>query len=178
MNAADRVIEELLVLRCQAGDQAAFEALVRKYHSPLLYYARRMVGDEAEDVVQQMWMAVHTGLPRLRHTDGFRVWVYRIARNMAGQVLRRRWPVADETELEDVADTHEAEPSFAVEDAAMVHAGLEKLAPAHREVLVLRFIEEMSYEEISQITGCEVGTVKSRIHYAKRALRRQLEQVP
>ncbi len=178
MNAADRVMEELLVLRCQTGDQTAFESLVRRYHGPLLYYVRRMIGRDAEDVVQQVWLAVYTGLPRLRHTDGFRIWMYRIARNLAGHMLRHRFTSVDHRELEDLIDPLGPEPSFSAEDAARVHEGLGKLVPAHREVLVLRFIEQMSYEEIAQITGCGAGTVKSRIHYAKRALRQELERKP
>jgi RNA polymerase sigma-70 factor (ECF subfamily) len=65
---------------------------------------------------------------------------------------------------------------FTAEDAARVHAALDTLAPEHREVVVLRFIEDMSYDEIAKVAGCPVGTVRSRLHHAKRALRRVLEE--
>ena len=61
----------------------------------------------------------------------------------------------------------EEEPKFSPEDAARIHAALDRLEPMHREVLVLRFLEELSYEEIGQVVDCPVGTVRSRIHYAK-----------
>ena len=65
--------------------------------------------------------------------------------------------------------------AFSADDAKRIHAGLDQLEPAQREVLVLRFLEELSYEEIGQIVDCPLGTVRSRIHYAKAALRRTLE---
>jgi RNA polymerase sigma-70 factor (ECF subfamily) len=78
----------------------------------------------------------------------------------------------------------EAEPSasadesdFSAEDAARVHAALNDLAPEQREVLVLRFLEGMSYEDIARVVGSPLGTVRSRIHYAKRALRRAIERM-
>jgi RNA polymerase sigma-70 factor (ECF subfamily) len=66
---------------------------------------------------------------------------------------------------------------FSAEDAARVHRALDELEPEHREALVLRFLEEMSYEDMARVTGCPLGTVRSRLHYAKRALRRALERI-
>jgi RNA polymerase sigma-70 factor (ECF subfamily) len=71
----------------------------------------------------------------------------------------------------------EAEEDFSAEDAQLVHEALGRLAPDHREVVLLRFFEGMAYEDIARITGCELGTVRSRLHYAKRALRRVMEGV-
>ncbi|HVW36276.1 MAG TPA: sigma-70 family RNA polymerase sigma factor, partial [Pirellulales bacterium] len=68
----------------------------------------------------------------------------------------------------------DSEPRFSPEDAARVHAALDELPPEQREALVLRFLEGLSYEEISQIVGCPAGTVRSRIHYGKQALQRLL----
>ncbi len=95
---------------------------------------------------------------------------------MYAELRRRRpkvWP-ADEMDLIPNEETREAD--FTAEDAARVHAVLDQLAPEHREILLLRFIEEMSYEDIARVTDCQVGTVKSRLHYAKRALRRMMER--
>src|SRR5439155_26873594 len=104
-------------------------------------------------------------------------WLYRIARNRVYAELRRRWPQtcpASETALDLHEETPEAE--FTAEDAARVHEALDRLGPEHREILLLRFIEEMSYQDIARVTGRQVGTVKSRLHYAKRALRRMMER--
>ncbi len=109
--------------------------------------------------------------------DRFRPWLYRVARNEAFQHLRqnRRWAEAEEpTEAPERAD--HAEEEFGPADAARIHAALAKLTPPHREILVLRFLEGMSYEEIASVVDCELGTVRSRIHYAKRALRGLLEE--
>lgn len=76
----------------------------------------------------------------------------------------------------DVAGESE-EYDFSAEDAERVHAALGRLVPAHREVLLLRFFEGMNYEDIARVTGCRLGTVRSRIHYAKRALRGVMEGV-
>ena len=72
----------------------------------------------------------------------------------------------------DIAALEESEEGFSTEDAEQIHRALDTLSPEHREVLVLRFIEDLSYDEIGSITGCRPGTVKSRIHYAKQMLRR------
>jgi RNA polymerase sigma-70 factor (ECF subfamily) len=66
---------------------------------------------------------------------------------------------------------------FSADDAERIHTALDKLSPEHREVLLLRFVEDLPYEQIAQITDCNLGTVKSRIHYAKRLLRREVERL-
>ena len=76
----------------------------------------------------------------------------------------------------ELVETAENDGEFTSEDAEHIHAALDTLAPEHRDVLLLRFIEDMSYDEIARATGCALGTVRSRIRYAKRALRRALER--
>jgi RNA polymerase sigma-70 factor (ECF subfamily) len=176
---ADRLYERVLVLRCQAGDGAAFAELVGRYQPRLRYYLRKLLADDeaAADALQEVWLDAFRGLPRLADPAALPAWLYRIARDRAFRVLRRRRPPPepiDEAELADVADNG---VDFSAEDAARVHAALDRLAPEHREVLVLRFLEAMSYEDIARVAGCPAGTVRSRIHYAKRALRRALERV-
>jgi RNA polymerase sigma-70 factor (ECF subfamily) len=81
-------------------------------------------------------------------------------------------------QLADEADLAAAEvegDSFSAEDARQVHVALDRLSPLYRDVLLLRFIEDLPYDEIAQITGCPPGTVKSRIHHAKRLLRQEME---
>ena len=74
----------------------------------------------------------------------------------------------------DAAATNDGD--FSPEDAARIHAALDRLAAEHREVLVLRFLEEMTYDQIARVVGCQLGTVRSRLHYAKQALRRAIEK--
>ncbi len=178
---ADRVYEQVLVLRCQAGDQAAFEELVALYGPRLRYYVRKLLGHAqlTEDVLQEVWLDVYRTVPRLAHVAAFPAWIYRIVRDHTLRQLRkqnRAWrPLVDELEIADSAqDLSTAE--IAAEDARSVHAALDELPPEQREVLLLRFLEEMTYEDIAHVVGCQLGTVRSRIHYAKLALRRLLER--
>ncbi len=178
MELREKAREQVLVLSCQAGDHEAFARLFERYHGPLKYYLRRMLDspDDADDALQTVWLRVLRGVKRLRGLDAFRVWLYRIARNEALQQLRRdrRWLELEEQQLAGEAVSN-PEDSFGGADAARIHAALPELSPAHREVLMLRFLEGLSYEEIASVVGCELGTVRSRLHYAKRGLRDILE---
>jgi len=178
MNAEEKAHEQVLVLRCQANDDAAFTELFERYHGPLKYYVRRLLEspETADDVLQSAWVKVLRKIGRLRQPEAFRVWLYRIARNEAFQILRRqqRWAEIEESLAEPVPE--ERDDAFAGEDAARVHAALEKLSPIHRDALVLRFLEDLSYQEIADVTGAELGTVRSRLYHGKRALRRILEE--
>jgi RNA polymerase sigma-70 factor (ECF subfamily) len=173
---ADQIYERILVVRCQAGDDAALAELVERYQPRLNYYLRKMLAGSsaAEDAAQDVWYDVVRAIPRLANPGAFRAWLYRIARDRAWRILRRRPPPhqpIDEIEVAANGTTDE----FDAEDVARVHAALDELVPEHREVVVLRHIEDMSYEEIANVAGCPLGTVRSRLHHAKRALRRALE---
>jgi RNA polymerase sigma-70 factor (ECF subfamily) len=168
-------------VRCQAGDRAAFEELVELYQQRLHYFLAKMVGDvhAADDLLQEVWFDVYRGLAKLADPGAFPAWVYRIARHRALRALRKkRQPLCSLAGVELVGKEEEDTGDFSAEDAARVHAALEKLAPEHREVLLLRFIEEMTYEDMARVIGCQLGTVRSRLHYAKRALRRVMQEVP
>jgi RNA polymerase sigma-70 factor, ECF subfamily len=171
----DRLYERLLVLRCQAGDETAFAELVERYDPRLRYYLRRLAGDGADDAVQEVWIDVWRGVARLNDAAAFAAWLYRIARDRAFRTLRRTRPPPLPLTEADLADDGPDE-EFRAEDAARIHAALGGLAPEHREVLVLRFLEDMTYDDVARVLGCPVGTVRSRLHYAKRALRRALEK--
>ncbi len=175
---ADRWYEQLLVLRCQAGDDAAFAELVERYGPRLRYFVRRLLGEaDAADVLQDVWLDVYRGIGRLADAGAVAAWLYRIARDRAYRVLRKRRPTPAALDGVDVADDSDA-VTFSAEDAARIHAALSALEPEHREVLILRFLEAMSYDEIARVVGCPVGTVRSRLHYGKLALRRRLEKDP
>jgi RNA polymerase sigma-70 factor (ECF subfamily) len=178
-DTADRVYETVLVLRCQAGDEAAFAELVERYQPRLRYYLRKMLreGHLAEDALQNVWLAVFRAVPRLADPGAFRAWLYRIARDRAvGELRKRRLPHQALEEV-DLTDERSKEPHFTAEDVEHIHAALDGLVAEHREVLVLRYVEDMAYEEIARVVGCQVGTVRSRLHYAKRALRGVLERM-
>ncbi|MGD0519265.1 MAG: sigma-70 family RNA polymerase sigma factor, partial [Thermoguttaceae bacterium] len=133
-DAAEQLHEQLLVLRCQAGDEDAFEELVARYHPRLRYYLRRILprADHADDVLQEVWLAVFRALPRLADPAALAAWLYRIARDKASVQWRSRPP----ERLLDVSDFVE-EPSqdneFRQEDAQEIHASLDQLAPEQRE---------------------------------------------
>jgi len=175
----ERIYCELLVLRCRRRDRAAFDELIAMRERRLFYYVRRLVGreDDAWDVLQETWLHVVRGIGSLREPRGFPKWLYTIARNVAMSRLRRRY--ADEAHLaepENLGEIDAPVETFTLEDAELVHAALGKLSLAHRDVLTLHFMEDLTIEEIAEVLGVPAGTIKSRLHYAKRALRAALEQ--
>jgi RNA polymerase sigma-70 factor (ECF subfamily) len=172
----DRVYEQLLVLRCQTGDEAAFAELVGRYAARLRNFVERLSGDvsTAEDMLQEVWVEIFRGIRRLADPGAFPAWAFRVARDRVYRSLRRRHKVA--LPLDDEPPAREDDAAITAEDVAVVRAGLEELVPGHREVLVLRFMEELSYDQIAAVVGCPVGTVRSRLHHAKQALRTVLEQ--
>jgi RNA polymerase sigma-70 factor (ECF subfamily) len=173
-DAADRIYERLLVLRCQAGDEAAFAELVGRYHDRLRYVLRRLLGDAhaADDAAQEVWLDVWRGLPRLTHATAFPAWLYRIARDRAYRRLRGRRPSVLPLDAEKLPAGDRL--ARAAEDVEQLHAALGRLTPEHRDVLRLRFLNELSYEDVARALGCPIGTVRSRLHAARLALRRAL----
>jgi RNA polymerase sigma-70 factor (ECF subfamily) len=176
-----QIRERLTVLHAQQGDRAAFARLVDLYDRRLLYFVRRILGesDGALDVLQSVWLNVYRNLRKLKAPDAFRVWLYRIAHDRAVTELRRRGrlPVLlDDSQVVPAVDGNSVDES-AFDNAELVHVALECLSVDHRRVLTLRFLEDMSIEEIGEVVGCSAGTVKSRLHYAKQALRRRIEEL-
>lgn len=171
----EQIYERLLVIRCQTGDEAALAELMARYSPRVRYFVRKLLGslDGADDVLQDVWLDVYRQVIKLAEPAAFRAWLYRIARDRAFGMLRRHRRYEQLTaEAEPVDES--PDDDFTSEDAARIHAALDQLPPDQREVLVLRFLEEMSYDEIARVAGCQPGTVRSRIHYGKRALRRLL----
>lgn len=167
-----------LVLRCRLRDEQAFEEIVGLYHNRLLYYVRRLqrTPEMEEDTMQNVWLAAWQRFPSLQRPEAFSVWIYRIARNQAIGTLRRRQKEDKATgELEFAEEPEESH--FTEEDAAKIHQALERVPVSQRESLVLRFLEDISYAEIAAVIGCSVGTVRSRLHYGKIALRRAMEEI-
>jgi RNA polymerase sigma-70 factor (ECF subfamily) len=177
-DAADRIYERLLVVRCQTGDEAAFAELVDRYHPRLRYYLRTVVDDDhaVDDVLQDVWLSVFRGVARLAEPAAFATWLYRIARDKASLRHRRQAAEAHLGET-DVADQSLDEEAFSADEAERIHAALSELSAEHREVIVLRFLEDMTYDQIASVTGCRIGTVRSRLYYAKAAMRQTIERM-
>lgn len=172
--------------RARAGDGRAFEQLARELEVPLYRHVLRVVGTpaEAEDVVQDAFISAWRSIGSFQG-GSFRAWVFRIATNRAIDTIRARrrrgevpleppedqdveWaePVAPGPDPEELASRRE--------DLAAVEEALTTLPPEQRAALVLRDIEGFSYEEIAQMTAVEIGTVKSRIHRGRVAVRNVL----
>ena len=167
--------EQTLVIRSQLGDEAAFAELLELHAPRLLLFAQRMLQSSPEsvaDVTQEIWIAIYRALPRLLDVSKFRPWAFRIARDRIYREYRRRklpaWP-ADEAQLAEAPESAELDSTI---DREELHRCLQVISPEHREALVLRFLEEMSYEEIAHATNSSMGTVRSRIHYGKEAFKK------
>lgn len=173
---AERLQERLLVVRCQTGDEAAYAELIERYGPRLRYFVRKRLGrdDAVDDVLQEVWIDVFRQLPRLNDVGAFAAWIYRIARGKAVLDVRRNGDGRHALQEAGEIAAPEAEPEFSADDAARIHIALDQLPAEQREVLVLRFMEAMSYDDIGQVIGCPVGTVRSRIFYGKQALKRLL----
>ena len=169
----NRTLFEWIALRCQSGEADAFEDLVAAMERPLLYYATSLTGnpDSGLDVLQEVWIKAFRGIGKLKDPGALRSWLYSITHGIAVDRIRRNTSRerAETVELEDFQEADE--PSFAEEDAEAIHQALSEIGLKHREVLVLHFLEDLSIAEIAKVVGCSEGTVKSRMHYAKRAMK-------
>jgi RNA polymerase sigma-70 factor (ECF subfamily) len=178
METVDRIFDTALLLRVQAGDSSALEEIIVRHEGPLRYYVRRLVNERAteDDVVQEVWLATLRQLKGIRSGAALRVWLYRVARNLAvshlrSAIVRKASPLEDAIEVPE-----EDEFTLPAEDAVAIHQALGTLRVEHREVLTLRFMEDMSYEEMAAVIDCSVGTVRSRLHYAKKQLLQVLQE--
>jgi RNA polymerase sigma-70 factor (ECF subfamily) len=171
---AEAIYQELLVLRCRRGEKAALEELVRTWERRLLYFIRRLVDDEQDawDVLQQTWLRVLSGIGALREPQSLGPWLYRVARHAAfnhGQVRATYRRFLQDYQVAAPADEAPDREDF--ENADQLHRGLVQLPVPQREVLTLFFLEDFSIDAIAQILDVPPGTVKSRLHHAKKALR-------
>jgi RNA polymerase sigma-70 factor (ECF subfamily) len=152
---------------------------VNLYERQLFYYLMRFARnqDHAADTLQEVWLTVFRGLRNLRAPEAFRVWVYQIAHDKIASLIRRECRKEQFFEAfaeEQPAGELYADPLF--ERIDLAHCALDSLSPEHREVLTLRFLRDLSLEEIAETLRCSSGTVKSRLHYAKFQARKFLEE--
>jgi RNA polymerase sigma-70 factor (ECF subfamily) len=172
MTSKERLKEEWIAVRCQLGESEAFRELINLMEARLSYYIRRFIKDEhtAWDILQEVWLVVFQKIKKLRNTSAIRGWLYRITHDKIANYLRDK--KIEEKALNELAykDMND-QITFSETEASQIHQLLDKINPVHREALVLYFIEGMEYEEIADVIKCSIGTVKSRLHYAKNTLR-------
>lgn len=171
--------EKDLICRAARGDAEAFRQLVEAYQTPAYRLAARMCGpDSAEDVTQEAFLAAWRALPEFRGDCRFSTWLYRLVSNAAIDCLRREKKHRDTGDVDDL-ELPDGSPSLQEQaersdtrDA--VRRALDRLSPEHRQVLLLRFMQELDYGEIARALDVSEGTVKSRINRAKSKLREVL----
>jgi RNA polymerase sigma-70 factor (ECF subfamily) len=166
--------------RIAAGDREALGELYACYQRVLFNYLLQLTPDYglAEEILQDTLVAVWKSAHRFEGRSSLQTWLIGVARRQAHNTLRqRRLPLADESEMEGMAATEPEPEAFTLASIARdeLAEAFRQLAPLHREVLVLVFVYELSYEETASILGVPVGTVKSRICNARRALRAVLD---
>lgn len=187
MTTADT--DKQLVEKVQAGDKRAFDLLVLKYQPKVLGLISRYVQDsnEVQDVAQEAFIKAYRALPRFRGDSAFYTWLYRIAINTAKNhlVSRGRRPPGTDVDVED-AEYYEAGGAlrdqenpesqlFRDELSAVVNAAIKALPDDLRTAVTLREFDGLSYEDISEIMDCPVGTVRSRIFRAREAIDKQIQ---
>ncbi len=169
--------QEILVLRCQIGDKDAFEELFEKFQPRLRYYLRNLdqSAHDSEDILQEIWLTVLKKISKLKEPRAFPAWLYKIARNMVYKRFKKSVNFISLDEQQLPVQVSEDNFSFSQEDAQKINRALKNILPHHREVLTLFFLERLPYQAIAEITDSTIGTIKSRIYYAKKSLRKELE---
>lgn len=186
---SERETDQKLVERAQQGDELAFEQLVRKYQRKLARLLSRFIRDpaEVEDVAQETFIKAYRALPSFRGDSAFYTWLYRIGTNTAKNFLvaqGRRAPTSTSFDAEEAETFEDGDllrdintPESMLHSRQVgetVNAAMDSLPEELRTAIVLREIEGLSYEEISRIMDCPIGTVRSRIFRAREAVAAKL----
>ncbi len=182
-----------LVKRCQAGDDAAFDELVTKYRSRVFAMIYHLVHNEQDawDLAQDGFLKAWKSMDRFRGQSSFYTWLYRIMTNVAIDWLRKKQIQSgqefdDSIALQDVEPTSDLVPRAEPlplekmerrEVRQRIDGAINKLSPEHRAVILLKEMEGLQYHEIAETVGCSLGTVMSRLFYARRKLQVLLKDV-
>lgn len=182
--------DEQLVKLVLSGSEDAFRDLVRRYQRPIYALILRMVRDpsDAEELAQEVFVKAYRALDRFDRSRKFSSWLFKIAHNTSIDRLRRKQlatvPLeSSEDEVDPISvvpDGGTLSPAAAVESgqlAAAFEVALGRLRPAYREVLILRFQEGLAYEEIAEVTGLSLGTVKTHLHRARKKMAEELTKM-
>jgi RNA polymerase sigma-70 factor (ECF subfamily) len=160
------------ILQCQAGDRDAFRYLVERYQAQALAHAASILADreDALDVVQEAFIDAFLAIPSFQPDRSFYPWFYVILRNRAYKMLssRRRRQAEPIEEVELLARTEVSEDSIAIERALLA------LEPEERELILLKHLDGLSYDELAERLQIPSGTVMSRLYHARKHLSRQL----
>jgi RNA polymerase sigma-70 factor (ECF subfamily) len=186
--AEQRREDDELVRKLRAGEEAAYETLLLRFQQPVYNLALRLLSDpgDASDVVQEVFLKVFRNVTHFRRQSSLKTWIYRITVNEAHN--QRRWFFRHRSREVGLDDDAEQSRSRAVPDSArspfdhafnrekhmLIENALARINPLFREVVVLRDIEDLSYEEIADVLQISLGTVKSRIMRGREALRGEL----
>jgi len=185
--AAERREDQELVARLHAGEDAAYECLLARFQQPVYNLAFRLLNDPADvaDVVQEVFLKVFRNVGHFRHQSTLKTWIYRITVNEAHN--QRRWFFRhrsrevgfddDPQQTRNRVPDSERSPfdyAFNREKHLLITGALARINPLFREVVVLRDIEDLSYEEIAEVLQISLGTVKSRIMRGREALKEEL----
>ncbi|MES2708849.1 MAG: sigma-70 family RNA polymerase sigma factor [Verrucomicrobiota bacterium] len=181
-----------LVARCQAGQSQAFETLVVRYRGRVYAMIVNMTGNDADawDLSQEVFLKAWRALPKFEARSQFFTWLYRITHNVTYDWLRKR-KIGNGMEFDDAMGQtpaagavtvphHEPEPDTRLrnkEIGGRIAEALKELSPEHRSVMLLKEVEGLSYQEIAETVGCTLGTVMSRLFYARKRLQTLLRDV-
>ncbi|WP_168123865.1 RNA polymerase sigma factor SigW [Paenibacillus sp. HB172176] len=183
------VLENRLARLALKGDRQAFEELVDLYQGKLYHMAYRMLSSrqEAEDVVQETFLRVYKNLERFDDTQKFSTWIYRIATNLCIDRLRKRRPTysldAESNDYEGLdgysmipSDDRTPESELILTDTQrIIQEAMESLPPKYKTVMMLRYLHDLSLQEVGDILGMPVTTIKTRVHRGREFLRKKLE---
>ena len=182
-----------LIAKCQAGDTAAFNDLVTRYRQRAFAMIYNMVRNEQDawDLTQDGFLKAWKSIGRFRGQSSFFTWLYRILMNVTIDWTRRK-QIESGTEFDDTQGLREIEPGASTapkgemepaanlsdkEIRARIDAAISRLSPEHRQVIVLREIEGLEYQEIADSMDCSIGTVMSRLFYARKKLQSMLKDL-
>jgi RNA polymerase sigma-70 factor (ECF subfamily) len=183
-----------LVKRCQAGQTEAFDELVVRYRTRIFGMIYNMVHNEQDawDLAQDSFVKAWNSIKRFRGQSSFYTWIYRIVMNVTIDWLRKKQVKGAGTEFDDAIQLKEIEPASRTvpkpdalpyermersEIRAQIDNAIAQLSPEHRAVILMKEIEDMQYHEIAEALGCSIGTVMSRLFYARKKLQNLLRDV-
>src|SRR6478609_11732954 len=192
--AQSDVSELDLVKRCQAGETEAFDELVTRYRTRVFGMIYNMVHSEQDawDLAQESFLKAWKSIGRFRSQSTFYTWIYRIVMNVTIDWLRKKQVKGSGAEFDDAIQLREIDPASKTVPRAgpLPHEGMQgreirdridaaiaQLSPEHRAVILMKEIEDMQYREIAESLGCSIGTVMSRLFYARKKLQDLLRDV-
>src|SRR6266403_3921424 len=183
-----------LVKRCQNGDSEAFDELVTRYRTRVFGMIYNMVHSEPDawDLAQDSFVKAWKSIKRFRGQSSFYTWIYRIVMNVTIDWLRKKQVKGAGSEFDDTIQLKEIDPASKTvpraealphqrmqrtEIRAQIDNAISQLTPEHRAVILMKEIEDMQYHEIAEALGCSIGTVMSRLFYARKKLQTLLRDV-